>query len=114
MRPYLLAEISSFVVVMIGLAVGTIGLRNLLRIGAPESLDALHLIVAGITLGTMVGLNIWTHGAPLPEIRPSNDEIMASEDGQRKLVGFLLRRLADRVQATHMAGNSTVMFHFDH
>lgn len=64
LRPYLPAEISGFVVVMIGLAVGAIGLRNLLRIGAPESLGASQLIVAGITLGTMVGLNIWTQGAP--------------------------------------------------
>ena len=44
-------------------------------------------------------------GAPLelPEGRPSNEEIMASEDGQRKLAGFLLRRYADRVQSSHKA-----------
>lgn len=64
LRPYLPVEISGFVVVMIGLAVGTLGLRNLLGIGAREPLSALHLIVAGITLGTMVGLNIWTQGSP--------------------------------------------------
>ncbi len=55
-------------------------------------------------------------GAPLelPEVRPSNEEIMASEDGQRKLAGFLLRRLADRVQATRTGDRSTLLFHFDH
>jgi len=50
----------------------------------------------------------------LPEKRPSNEEIMASEEGQRRLAGFMLRRYADRVQATHKAGHSTILFHFDH
>jgi len=50
----------------------------------------------------------------LPDKRPSNEEIMDSEDGQRKLAGFMLRRHADRVRATYNAGRSTVLFHFDH
>jgi NCS2 family nucleobase:cation symporter-2 len=50
----------------------------------------------------------------LPEKRPTNEEIMDSEDGQRKLAGFMLRRHADRVRASHNAGRSTVLFHFDH
>ncbi len=50
----------------------------------------------------------------LPEVRPSNEEIMASEEGARRLAGFMLRRHADRVQATHKAGRSTILFHFDH
>ena len=50
----------------------------------------------------------------LPDKRPSNEEIMASEEGQRRLAGFMLRRYADRVQSTHRAGRSTVLFHFDH
>ena len=55
-------------------------------------------------------------GAPLelPEKRPTNEEIMESEDGQRRLAGFMLRRYADRVAATHKAGRSTILFHFDH
>jgi len=55
-------------------------------------------------------------GAPLelPEKRPTNEEIMASEEGQRRLAGFMLRRYADRVSATHRNGRSTVLFHFDH
>jgi xanthine permease XanP len=58
-----------------------------------------------------------SYGGPpleLPEKRPSNDEIMASEDGERKLAGFMLRRFADRVTATYKSGRSTVLFHFDH
>jgi len=50
----------------------------------------------------------------LPERRPTNEEIIASDDGQRRLAGFLLRRYADRVQSTYRAGRSTVLFHFDH
>ncbi len=55
-------------------------------------------------------------GAPLelPEERPTNEEIMASEEGQRKLAGFMLRRYADRVQSSHKAGRSSILFHFDH
>jgi len=55
-------------------------------------------------------------GAPLelPEKRPTNEEIMESEEGQRRLAGFMLRRHADRVRATHNAGRSTILFHFDH
>lgn len=50
----------------------------------------------------------------LPEKRPTNEEIIASEEGQRALAGFLLRRFADRVRATHVNGRSTILFHFDH
>jgi xanthine permease XanP len=50
----------------------------------------------------------------LPERRPTNEEIMASEEGQRRLAGFLLRRHADRVQSTSRGGRTTILFHFDH
>jgi hypothetical protein len=39
---------------------------------------------------------------------------METEVGQRRLAGFMLRRFADRVAATHRAGRSTILFHFDH
>jgi NCS2 family nucleobase:cation symporter-2 len=50
----------------------------------------------------------------LPEKRPSNEEIMASEEGERKLAGFMLRRFADRVAASRKGVRSTILFHFDH
>jgi NCS2 family nucleobase:cation symporter-2 len=50
----------------------------------------------------------------LPNKRPTNEEIMDSEEGQRKLAGFMLRRFADRVAATHRGNRSTILFHFDH
>ena len=61
-------------------------------------------------------LRVSYDGPPLelPEVRPSNEEIMASEEGARRLAGFMLRRYADSVQATDKAGRSTILFHFDH
>lgn len=50
----------------------------------------------------------------LPATRPTNEEILASEDGQRRLAGYMLRRYADRVSATNKGGRSTIHFHFDH
>jgi NCS2 family nucleobase:cation symporter-2 len=61
-------------------------------------------------------LRVSYHGPPLemPERRPTNEQIMASDDGARQLAGFLLRKYADRVEATHKSGRSTILFHFDH
>jgi NCS2 family nucleobase:cation symporter-2 len=50
----------------------------------------------------------------LPDKRPTNEEIMESDEGQRRLAGFMLRRYADRVAASHRGGRSTILFHFDH
>jgi xanthine permease XanP len=61
-----------------------------------------------------IGLSYEGPPLELPEQRPSNEEIMASEAGERRLAGFMLRRYADRVAATHKAGRSTILFHFDH
>jgi xanthine permease XanP len=63
-----------------------------------------------------LNLRVSYQGPPLelPERRPTNEEIMASEEGERRLAGFMLRRYADRVAATHKAGRSTIFFHFDH
>lgn len=51
---------------------------------------------------------------PLPDRRPSNEEIMESEQGARLLAGFMLRRNADRVRADLHNGMARVHFHFDH
>jgi NCS2 family nucleobase:cation symporter-2 len=55
-------------------------------------------------------------GAPieLPETRPSEDEILETDEGPRRLAGYLLRHSADRVRASHRAGRSMIVFHFDH
>jgi NCS2 family nucleobase:cation symporter-2 len=56
------------------------------------------------------------HGVqiPLPERRPTDKEIIETEDGHRRLAGFMLRRNADRVATLRKNGESIVQFHFDH
>ena len=63
-----------------------------------------------------VNIRVSYPGTPLvlPHTRPTTDDIIASDEGQQLLAGFLLRRLADRVSASHSAGRSTLVFHFDH
>lgn len=50
----------------------------------------------------------------LPDKSPTTDEIIDSEAGHRRLAGFLLRKLADRVEALHKSGRTTILLHFDH
>jgi len=51
---------------------------------------------------------------PLPEYKPDTAEILASEDGERLLAGYLLRGSADKVQSSKRGGRTTLHFHFDH
>jgi hypothetical protein len=50
----------------------------------------------------------------LPTRRPSNEEIIESDETKRRLAGFMLRRHADRVGAIRKAVRSTILFHFDY
>jgi len=61
-------------------------------------------------------LRVSYDGPPLelPDMRPSHDEILASEEGERRLAGYMLRRFADRVAVSRKGERSTVLFHFDH
>lgn len=49
-----------------------------------------------------------------PERRPSIAEIQDSDDGARRLAGFMLRRNADRVRAEQQGPRAVIWFHFDH
>ncbi|MEQ1775936.1 MAG: solute carrier family 23 protein [Burkholderiales bacterium] len=51
---------------------------------------------------------------PLPERKPDTAAIMADDDGERLLAGYLLRGSADKVQSTQRAGRTMLHFHFDH
>ena len=55
-------------------------------------------------------------GAPLqiPETRPTPRQIMAGEDGERLLAGFLLRRSADRISSRHSGNHTEITLHYDH
>ncbi|HSN41496.1 MAG TPA: solute carrier family 23 protein, partial [Burkholderiales bacterium] len=49
-----------------------------------------------------------------PDRRPSEHEIIETEDGARRLAGFMLRHNADRVRSEMKEGRAAVLFHFDH
>jgi NCS2 family nucleobase:cation symporter-2 len=55
-------------------------------------------------------------GAPLviPERRPTPREIVGSEDGERLLAGYLLRRSADRINCKSSGAVSEIHLHYDH
>jgi NCS2 family nucleobase:cation symporter-2 len=55
-------------------------------------------------------------GSPLlvPETRPTPREIVASEDGERRLAGYLLRRSADRISCRASGERAEVDLHYDH
>lgn len=49
-----------------------------------------------------------------PEQRPSNREIVATENGARLLAGFMLRRCADRLRSQIKDQKASVLLHYDH
>jgi len=55
-------------------------------------------------------------GAPvqIPDRKPTPREIVASEDGERLLAGYLLRQSAHRIQARGTAGAAELLLHYDH
>ena len=61
-------------------------------------------------------VGITYQGEPLefPEQRPSEDEILESEDGVRRLAGYMLRHIADRARSERKGAMAHLEFHFDH
>jgi xanthine permease XanP len=55
-------------------------------------------------------------GVPLatPENKPTPREIVASEDGERLLAGYLLRRSADRISSRQIGDKAEITLHYDH
>jgi len=55
-------------------------------------------------------------GAPLiiPERKPTPREIIASEEGERLLAGYLLRQSADRINCKAFGNVAEVQLHYDH
>ena len=64
LRPFLPPEIAGFVVAMIGVTIGLLGFRHIIGFGAAALPGAASYVVAAATLAIMVGLNVWTTGAP--------------------------------------------------
>jgi NCS2 family nucleobase:cation symporter-2 len=55
-------------------------------------------------------------GLPLqfPDVAPSQDELLESDDGALRLAGFLIRRYADKVTVSGTGGTNEIKLHFDH
>jgi xanthine permease XanP len=51
---------------------------------------------------------------PIEAFRPTDSEIRDSEDGIRRLAGFMLQQNADRVRTTSKDGRATLEFHYEH
>jgi len=49
-----------------------------------------------------------------PSVRPGEREIRETEEGMRRLAGFMLAHNADRVRSEAANGRVQVLFHFDH
>jgi NCS2 family nucleobase:cation symporter-2 len=50
----------------------------------------------------------------IPEKRPSPREIVASDEGERLLACYLLRRSADRISCRAVGDRAEVHLHYDH
>jgi len=49
-----------------------------------------------------------------PDRRPTDQEIIETDEGARKLAGFMLRHNADSIRSEAKDGRAHVLFHFDH
>ena len=49
-----------------------------------------------------------------PTTRPTEQEIRDTDEGMRKLAGFMLRHNADNVRSEPVGAETHVFFHFDH
>jgi NCS2 family nucleobase:cation symporter-2 len=62
LRPIFPPEIAGLVIFLMGMGTGSIAVRKLLAVDSPGGFTSTHALVAGLTLATMVGLNVWTRG----------------------------------------------------
>jgi xanthine permease XanP len=89
--------------------------------GVVQLLEVLGSVTGGVDIDASfdefnLDLRVRYVGAPLtiPEARPTPREIIASEDGERLLAGFLLRRSADRISSKRSGTRVEITLHYDH
>lgn len=89
--------------------------------GAVQVLEVLGKAPGGVEIEASfdefnLDVRIRYAGVPLviPETRPTPREIVASEDGEQLLAGFLLRRSADRVSSRASGKQTELQLHYDH
>jgi xanthine permease XanP len=63
-RPLFPPELSGLVIFFVGTTVGSLGFRYLLGIGSSHAVGQREIVVAVITLGVTIGLNVWGKGQP--------------------------------------------------
>ncbi len=63
-RPLFPPELSGLVIFFVGTTVGSLGFRYLLGIGSINPVSREEVVVAVVTLGTTMGLNVWGKGQP--------------------------------------------------
>ena len=90
------------------------GLEDPMRLLQGESFPLGTKIVPVDEFSLDIRLSYTGEALEFPESRPSDQEIIETEDGARRLAGFLLRKNADSIRAENRAGRIQVLFHFDH
>jgi NCS2 family nucleobase:cation symporter-2 len=63
LRPFFPPEIPGFVIVVVGVTLGSLGSRYVLGVGTPAGLNRVDLMVTAVSLGAMIVLNMWTKGS---------------------------------------------------
>jgi len=88
---------------------------------AMQVLDVIGDPPGGVTIAASfdefnLDLRVGYRGSPLviPETRPSPREILSSDEGERLLAGYLLRRSADRISSSATAAGAEIHLHYDH
>lgn len=94
---------------------------NRATFGVVQLLEVLEKLNGGVEVDASfdefnLDLHVRYAGAPLeiPETRPTPKQIMTSEEGERLLAGFLLRRSADRISSRHSGVHADITLHYDH
>jgi len=94
---------------------------NRATFGAVQVLEVLGDVPGGVEIETSfdefsLNVRIRYVGMPLvvPEQRPTPRDIISSEEGERLLAGYLLRRSADRVISRSSGERAEVYLHYDH
>ncbi|HEV8308244.1 MAG TPA: solute carrier family 23 protein [Methylomirabilota bacterium] len=81
---------------------------------APETTGPFSITVAFDEFNLDVQVRYTGAMLELPERRPTEREILEVEGGDRRLAGFLLRRVADRASSSRDGDRCVVTFHFEH
>jgi xanthine permease XanP len=62
LRPLLPPEIAGLVIAIVGLSLASLGMRYSLGLTDKHGIAASHLAITGVSLATMIILNVWTRG----------------------------------------------------